>query len=177
MKGKSVLLLAVAAAVSAGVAGQVMSAQDKYTVQAPGGLPFADFKGYENWQVVSVSHAGDEISVILANPVMMEAFRAGLPAAGKHFPDGSKMTKIHWNTKKSTEAPSPTTVPDTLNNIDLMERDSKKFADSGGWGYTQIDYDNATGTYKPHADGHDCGFGCHTIVAAKDYVFTAYPRR
>jgi hypothetical protein len=177
MKTNKMLRIGLSAAVLALVAGAVMSAQDKYTVQAPGGLAFSDFKGYENWQVVAVSHSGDEISVILANPIMMEAFRSGLPAAGKHFPDGSKMTKIHWNAKKSAEAPAPTTVPDTLNNIDLMERDSKKFADTGGWGYTQLDYDNATHTYKPHQNGHDCGFGCHTIVAAKDYVFTAYPRR
>jgi hypothetical protein len=58
-----------------------------------------------------------------------------------------------------------------------MQRDSKKFSDSGGWGYAQLNYDGASDTFKPDAVGHSCGFGCHTIVAAKDYVFTAFPRR
>jgi len=177
MKRTSALGVGLVAVGLVALGGRVMSAQDKYTVKAPDGLAFADFRGYESWQVVSVSHAGDQISVILANPVMIQAYRAGVPGNGQHFPDGSKMTKIHWNARKSAEAPAPTTVPDTLNNVDLMERDSKKFADTGGWGYTQMDFDNATNTYKPHASGHECGFGCHTIVAAKDYVFTAYQRR
>ena len=56
-----------------------------------------------------------KINVILANPVMIEAYRAGVPGNGKPFPDGAKIAKIHWNQKKSTEAPAPNTVvPDTL---------------------------------------------------------------
>ena len=39
------------------LSGAAISAQDKYTVQVPGGLAFSEFKGYENWQVISVSHA------------------------------------------------------------------------------------------------------------------------
>jgi Cytochrome P460 len=58
--------------------------------------------------------------VILANPVMIDAYLAGVPGNGRHFPDGSKMTKIHWNAKKSAEAPAPTTVPDTLHDIDCQ---------------------------------------------------------
>ena len=65
-----------------------------------------------------------------------------------------------------------------------MVKDSKKFADSGGWGYAQFDYDSASKTFKPGDENstppqeHDakCGFACHTIVADKDYVFTAYPK-
>ena len=35
------------------VVGVTLAAQDKYTVQVPGGLAFSEFKGYENWQVIS----------------------------------------------------------------------------------------------------------------------------
>jgi hypothetical protein len=157
--------------------GTSVSAQDKYTVQVPNGLAFAEFRGFEDWQTVAVSHAEDLIEVILANPVMIAAYRAGVPGNGQPFPDGSKMAKIHWNAKKSAEAPSPTIIPDTLHDIDFMVRDSKRFANTGNWGYAQFNYDAASDTFKPEGTGADCGHTCHTIVAKKDYVFTAYGKR
>src|ERR1700738_833856 len=105
-------LMVIIAVVLAIFGGKAISAQDKYTVQVPNGLAFAEFRGYEDWQTVAVSQAGDLIEVILANPVMIDAYRAGVPGNGRNFPDGSKMAKIHWKTKKSAEAPAPTTVPD-----------------------------------------------------------------
>jgi len=62
-------------------------------------------------------------------------------------------------------------------DLDFMVRDSKRFADSGNWGYAQFNYDPATDTFTPLGTGAACGFACHTIVKAKDYVFTAYPKR
>jgi hypothetical protein len=157
--------------------GKALSAQDKYTVQVPNGLAFAEFRGFEDWTTVAVSQSGDLIEVILANPVMIEAYRAGVPDNGKSFPDGAKMAKIHWNTKKSAEAPAPTIVPDTLHDIDFMVRDSKRFASIGNWGYAQFNYDIASDTFRPEGTGADCGYACHTIVAKKDFVFTAYGKR
>jgi len=165
--------IAVTLAVFAGTA---ISAQDKYTLQVPNGLAFSEFRGFEGWQTVAVSQTGEKIEVILANPVMIDAYLAGVPDKGTHFPDGSKMAKIHWNTKRSAEAPAPTTVPDTLHDIDFMVRDSKRFP-TGAWGYAQFNYDTASETFTPDGSGTNCGYACHTIVAAKDYVFTAYGRR
>ena len=73
-------------------------------------------------------------------------------------------------------------MPGTLHNVDFMVKDSKRFADSGGWGWAAFDYDAASDTFTPATladnppQGNDakCGFACHTIVKAKDYVFTAY---
>src|SRR6185369_1065184 len=166
-----------AAALMLAVSGGAISAEDKYKLQVRGGLAFSEFRGFEDWATVAVSQSGDLIEVILANPVMIKAYRAGVPGNGKPFPDGSKMAKIHWKTKKSAEAPAPTTVPDTLHDVDLMVRDSKRFSKSGNWGYAQFDYDSASDAFKPNGSGADCGFACHTIVKAKDYVFTAYPKR
>jgi hypothetical protein len=170
---------AIAAAVTVFVfaGGRAISAQDKYTLQVPDGLAFSEFKGYEDWPTVAVSQTGDTIEVILANPEMIAAYRTGAPGNGKPFPDGSKMAKIHWTVKKSAEAPAPTTVPDALHDVDFMLRDSKRFADSGNWGYAQFNYDTASDTFAPLGTGAKCGFACHTIVAKKDYVFTAYPKR
>jgi hypothetical protein len=170
----AIAIVAVLLAVLGNIA---LAAQDRYTLQVPGGLAFSEFKGYETWQAVSVSQSGDIFALILANPVMIEAYKAGIPGNGKPFPDGAKMAKIHWHTKQSAEAPAPTTVPATQRDVDFMARDSNRFADSGNWGYAQFNYDAASGDFAPEGTGANCGFSCHTIVAAKDYVFTAYPTR
>jgi hypothetical protein len=167
------------------VAGIALAAQDRYTLQVPGGLAFSEFKGYEDWQFVAVSHNGDKVAIILGNPAMIEAYKAGIPGNGKPFPDGVKFAKIHWVAKKDEAQPGEPLVPGTLHDMDFMVKDSKRFADSGGWGWAQFDYDPASETFKPGDENstppqeHDakCGFACHTIVADKDYVFTAYPQR
>jgi cytochrome P460 len=168
---------AAVAAVLAALAGGAISAQDKYTVRVPNGLAFSEFRGFEDWPTVAVSQTGDLIEVIVANPVMIDAYRAGVPGNGKPFPDGSKVAKIHWNAKKSADAPNPTTVPDTLHDIDFMVRDSKRFRETGGWGWAEFDYDRASDTFTPLGNGTNCGYECHTIAKAKDYVFTTYGKR
>ena len=168
---------AIAVASLAALGGIALAAQDKYTVRVPDGIAFSDFRGFEDWQTVAVSQSGDLIEVILGNPAMIDAYRAGLPGNGKHWPDGAKMAKIHWKAKKSAEAPDQTTVPDTLHDIDFMEKDSTRFPDSGGWGYGQFNYNVASDTFTPEGTGAKCGYACHTIVAAKDYVFTSYGKR
>ena len=179
-------LMVIIAAVLAVLGGRAISAQDKYTVQVPGGLAFSEFRGYEDWQTVAVSDTENLIAVIVANPVMIDAYRAGVPGNGKPFPDDSKMAKIHWKPEKSAEAPDPSTrVPGILHDVDFMVRDSKRFADSGNWGWGAFKYDAASDTFTPATladnppQGNDakCGFACHTIVKSKDYVFTAYPKR
>jgi len=185
MKNKriSAVVIAVSLVVSGSMA---RAAQDKYTVKVPNGLAFSEFRGYEGWQTVAISHDDKVMAVILANPVMITAYQSGIPGNGKPFPDGSKMAKTHWQPEKSAEAPDPTTrVPGTLHDVGFMVRDSKRFRDSGGWGWAEFKYDAASDTFTPLTladqppQGNDakCGFACHTIVKAKDYVFTAYPKR
>jgi len=187
MKSKRMRTIAIVTALVSALGGTAMSAQaaqDKYTLKVPGGLAFSEFRGYEAWQVVSVSQDGPLMAVILANPVMIAAYRAGVPGNGKPFPDGSKMAKIHWNPKKMETFPAAT-VPGTLHDVDFMVKDSKRFPDSGGWGWAAFDYDAASRTFSPgtSADvppqGNDakCGFACHTIVKTRDYVFTDYGSR
>lgn len=176
--------VAVAAAVSL-LGGLARSAEDKYTLKVPNGLAFAEFRGYENWEVVSVARTEQLLKVIVANPVAIKAYREGIPLNGKPFPDGSKMAKVEWKPKKSAEAPYDISVPDTVYDLDFMVKDTKRFADSGGWGYAVFVNDIATGNYKPGTQSHTppqandakCGFACHTIVTGKDYVFTRYAPR
>jgi len=185
MKRRSILTIAIATEVLAVFGGTAISAQDKYTLKVPGGLAFSEFRGYEAWQVVSISENGELIAAILANPAMIDAFRAGAPGNGKPFPDGAKMAKIHWIPKKNEAYPGQPTVPGTQHDVDFMVKDSKRFADSGGWGYAVFEYDAASDTFRPgtttdhppQENDAKCGFACHTVVKNRDYVFTDYGHR
>ena len=171
------LILALGAVVAL-IAGVATSAQDKYTVKVPDGLPFSDFRGYEDWQVVAVSQTENLLKVMVANPIMIKAYRAGVPGNGQAFPDGSKIVKIEWKPKVNTESPFWVRVPDTLQDVFLIEKNSKKYPDTKGWAYAVFDYDPATSTYAPDKTGTvTCGFACHTAVAKKDYIFTGYGTR
>ena len=182
-----IVVVSLAVSVLAILGGGVISAQDagqaKYTVRVPNGLAFSEFKGYESWQTVSISQS-ERLAVILANLVMIKAYESGIPGNGKPFPDGAKMAKVHWNPKKLETFPTAM-VPGSLHDVDFMVKDSKRFADSGGWGWGAFIYDAATDTFKPatQADkppqGNDakCGLACHTIVKTRDYVFTDYGKR
>ena len=178
MSSKRMLTTAIITGVLATLGGWAMSAQDKYNVKVPNGLAFSEFRGYEAWQVVSISQDGDLMAAILGNPVMIEAYKSGIPGNGKPFPDGSKIAKIQWVPKKSTEAPFDVSVPDHLKDLFLIEKDSKRFADIFGWGYAQFDWDATSAAYKPNPGGGiNCGTQCHTTVKARDYVFTDYGHR
>src|SRR5271156_4757948 len=154
--------------------GMAIAAQDRYTLKL-GKLSFGDFRGYENWENVAVSQTETLLKMILANDVMMKAYRQGLPAAGKLFPEGSKIVKIEWTFKKNTVSPYFVQVPDTLKAVDVIEKDSKRFPDTHGWAYGDFIYDAASDTFAPEGTEPTCGFVCHTAVAAKDYIFTEYP--
>jgi hypothetical protein len=104
---------AAIAVVLAVLGGNAISAQDKYTVQVPNGLALSDSRGCENWKDVSVSETENVIKVIVANSTMMAAYRDGLPADGKHFPDGSKIAKIEWTAKRNGVSPYFVMVPET----------------------------------------------------------------
>jgi len=188
---KRVILARTAAAGALGLAAALavfgtvaLAQQDKYTLQVPNGLAFSEFRGFEAWQVVSISQDNGLLAAILANPVMIDSYQDGVPGNGKPFPDGAKMAKIHWSPKTMETFPSAT-VPGTLHDVDFMVKDSKRFADSGGWGWAEFEYDIASGTFRPgnladrppQANDAKCGFACHTIAKARDYVFTDYGKR
>jgi hypothetical protein len=178
-------LIAIPAVVLAVFGGRAISAQDKYTVEVPGGLAFSEFRGYEDWSVISISLNGGNFAMILGNPTMIDAFRQGIPDNGKPFPDGAKMAKIHSHPKKQEAYPGQPLVPGAQYNADFMVKDSKRFADSGGWGWGSFEYDAASDTFRPsnlddqppQANDAKCGFACHTLVKNRDYVFTEYAHR
>ena len=185
MKRTAFSVILIIAAVVAVVGGRAISAEDKYTLQVPGGLAFSEFRGYEGWSVIAISEKGGKIAVIMGNPAMIDAYKEGVPGNGKPFPDGARMAKIHWTPKKQETYPGQPTVPGTQHDVDFMVKDSKRFADSGGWGYAEFEYNATSDTFRPgnlndeppQANDAKCGYACHTIVQTKDYVFTEYGHR
>jgi hypothetical protein len=153
------------------------SGEDKYSLKSPDGVAFADFKGYEDWSVVSSARTDEVLKVIVGNPAMINAYKVGVPLNGQAFPDGSRIVKLQWKPKKSTEAPFVVDVPDVFKQAFVMEKDSKRFPKSGGWGYAVFNYDGPTDKFTADPSPSDCGNACHTAVKAKDYIFHPYQKR
>ena len=172
-------IVAAAVALLAVLVTAAVNPQDKYSLKSPSGIAFSDFRGYEDWAVVSSASTNNEVlKVIVGNPAMIKAFKAGVPGDGQPFPDGSKIVKLQWKPKKSTEAPFVVDVPDVFSQAFVMEKDSRRFPKTGGWGYAVFNYDAASDRFTADPKSlSDCGNACHTAVKAKDYVFHPYEKR
>jgi hypothetical protein len=193
MKHKKIILAALIVGLAlSGLVGLALNAQqNKATVKVPGGLALSEFNGYEDWQSVAPSQTDAQkvIRLILANPVMIKAYREGVPGNGKPFPEGSKIAKIEWEPKQITDAPFSASTPDTvagpLKEVEFIEKDSKRFPDTHGWGYAAFNYNPATDLLSPVGStdrppqGNDakCGATCHSLTPKTDFIFTAYPKR
>jgi Cytochrome P460 len=174
MKRKSKVSITAVLVVLGGTA---VYAEDKYSLKSPDGIAFSDFKGYEDWAVVSSARTDEVLKVIVANPTMIEAYKAGVPNNDQPFPDGSKIVKLQWKPKKSTEAPFVVDVPDVFTQAFVIEKDSKRFPKSGGWGYALFNYDAASDMFTADPSPSDCGHACHMAVKAKDHIFHPYQKR
>ena len=173
----TVLAVLVAVAVYAQDSGSP-NAQDKYSLISPSGIAFSDFRGYEDWPVASSAHQDEILKVIVANPKMIGAYEAGVPGNGQPFPEGSMIVKLQWKQKKSTEAQFAVDVPDVFSQAFVMEKDSKRFPNTGGWGYAVFNYDAASNKFAADPKSlSDCGNACHKAVKAKDYIFHPYEMR
>ncbi|HEU5400574.1 MAG TPA: cytochrome P460 family protein [Terriglobales bacterium] len=115
--------------------------------------------------------------MIVANATMIKAYKAGVPGSHQSFPDGSKIVKLQWKPKKSTEAPFVVDVPDVFTQAFVMEKDNKRFPKTGGWGYAAFNYEAASDKFTADPSPSDCGNTCHTAVKTKDYIFHPYEKR
>jgi Cytochrome P460 len=178
MERKSKLTIAIATGVLTVLGAMAVYAQDKYSLKSPSGIAFSDFKGYEDWAVVSSARTDDVLKVIVANPAMIKAYKDGVPGNGQPFPEGAQIVKLQWKPKKSTEAPFVVDVPDVFKQAFVMEKDSKRFPKTGGWGYAVLNYDAASDKFTADEKSpSDCGHSCHVAVKAKDYIFHPYQKR
>jgi Cytochrome P460 len=180
--GFTIVVTAVAVLAVLAVAALFAQGQDKdkgkYSLISPGGIAFVDFKGYEDWAAASSARQDEILKVIVANPAMIKAYKTGIPVNGKPFPDGSMIVKLQWKRKKSAEAQFAVDVPDVFTQAFVMEKDSKRFPKTGGWGYAVFNYDAPSDKFTADPKSlSDCGNACHTVVKTKDYIFHPYEKR
>src|ERR1700687_3820846 len=177
MERKSKLTIAITTAALAVLGAAAVYAQGKYLLKSTSGIAFADFRGYEDWAVVSSARTDEVLKVIVANPTMINAYKAGVPSNGQPFPDGSKIVKLQWKPKKSTEATFAVDVPDVFTQAFVIEKDGKRFPKSGGWGYALFNYEAGSDKFTADPSPSDCGHACHVAVEAKDHIFHPYQKR
>ena len=176
MKTQGILTIVIGTVALALLGGTAAYAQDKYSLKSPSGIALSDFQGYEDWSVVSSARTDEVLKVIVANPTMIKAYKAGVPGNGQPFPEGSKIAKLQWSFKKSTEATFVVDVPDAPTQAFVIEKDSKRFPATGGWGYALFNH-AATGKMTADDAKADCGHVCHVAVKSKDYIFHPYQKR
>ena len=125
-----IVVVLLAFSVLAVLGGRAVFAQDagqaKYSVRVPNGLAFSEFRGYESWEVITMSANARVVAVTVGNPAMIEAYKAGIPANGKPIPDGAKMAKVQWTPKPNQFFPDAT-VPGELVNVEVTEEQAVQF--------------------------------------------------
>jgi Cytochrome P460 len=192
MKHHSIAAMVTASAMLF-VVGVTRAENDRFALKAPNGIAFSEFKGYEAWDVIGSAVADDAggcgsspepgcIKSIVGNPVMIGAFKAGIPANGQSVPDGAMMAKIEWYKARDTSLAYGAIVPGRFMEVAFMVKDSRRFPETNGWGYATLKYDAASDTFKPFAgeapDFHKTAcHACHTAVNSRDFVFTQYQKR
>jgi len=126
--------------------------------------------GYRQWELIAPSLEGEplnELRAVVGNPTAIQAYRTNtLP-----FPDGSILVKLAWKRTPSTEFEAAT-VPGAATTVQVMVKDAKKYASTGGWGFGRF----VDGQPVDEAQHRTC-FACHQArVKNHDYVFTRYTR-
>jgi hypothetical protein len=170
---KRMPLWVVAVAMVAGVAASTASTSGRGDDEAAPIFGVTIPAGYRDWKLISVTHEeGDfnQLRAQLGNDIAIKAYREGkLP-----FPDGAIIVALHWKRVPSDEDNKvfgrvQAFVAGSPVNMQVMVKDSKKYAATGGWGFG--DFKDG----KPSDEAmHKTCFPCHEPIKASDFVFTRY---
>lgn len=125
-------------------------------------------EGYRQWELIAPALEDaplDELRAVVGNKRAVDAYRSGkLP-----FPDGAVLVKLAWKRQRSAAFASAT-VPGAATTVQVMVKDSTRYAASGGWGYGRFVH----GEPADEAQHRTC-FACHEArVKNHDDVFTQY---
>ncbi|PRF93681.1 cytochrome P460 family protein [Burkholderia multivorans] len=158
------MLIAAAWAASASVARAEQAVPSKPAASPIYGVTIPP--GYRKWEMVAPAEEAaplDELRVVLGNPVAIRALeQATLP-----FPDGTILVKLAYKRKQSDEF-APATVPGQATTVQVMVKDSRRYASTGGWGFGRF-----INGVPADIGQHQTCFACHQArVKHHDYVFT-----
>ena len=145
-------------------------ANQNYAGQASmNGIRFDDYKDFtESWQLVTIRYRKDtgEMRLTYANKSAMDTLLSG----GINYPDGAVFAKTGIHTGVDDQFPS-SVVPTGVRRYQLMVKDKKKYATTGGWGYGLFDAQGKTFPEDPVASQNAC-YACHAIVPNRGDVFS-----
>jgi hypothetical protein len=105
MKSRKITAVVIIVVSLCVLASMALAAQDRFTLKAPNGVAFSEFRGYETWPDVAASQTDDGLKIILGSTVMINAYKEGIPGNGKSFPEGSMIVKIERSKKKNPVSP------------------------------------------------------------------------
>ncbi|HVZ15082.1 MAG TPA: cytochrome P460 family protein [Bauldia sp.] len=153
---------AAAAVVAADTDAPVSAASPIYGVTIP--------NGYRSWELIGAAEEAaplNELRVVLGNEIALKAYRDGaLP-----FPDGTVLVKLAWKRISSPEFESAS-IPGPATTVQVMVKDSKRYATTGGWGFGRFIHGRPTDEAQ-----HQTCFVCHQArVNGHDFVFTRLAR-
>jgi hypothetical protein len=156
----TISVVAAAAALGAEIGSDANNASPIYGVTMP--------EGYRQWELVAPALEDEplnELRAVVGNSTAIEAYRAGtLP-----FPDGSVLVKLAWKRRQSPEFESAS-VPGAATTVQIMVKESKKYATTGGWGFGRF-----VGGKPVDEAQHQTCFACHEArVKGRDFVFTRF---
>ena len=133
---------------------------------------------YRDWKMISVAQLKtdkvDQLRAQLGNEIAFKAYKERT----RPFPDGAIIVALHWNRVPSEDnnrvlaGPFPgaqSFVVGSRVNMQVMVKDSTKYAATGGWGF---------GDFKDGKPGdealHKTCFPCNEPAKDSDFVFTRY---
>lgn len=108
LRSKNILAIPILVVSLFTMVGMALAAQDRFTLKAPNGVAFSEFKGYDTGQNVAPSQTDEGIKVILANATMINARQ------WQAFSRGLRHRKNRMVQKKNPESPYLVMVPDTV---------------------------------------------------------------
>ena len=155
------------------------SPQDKYSLISPSGIAFSDFKGYEDWAVVSSAPAdevaqGDRRQSDHDQGVQGRRTRATV-SLSRWLQDREAPVEAR---RRARRPPSSWMCQTSSSRLSSSKRTVKRFPKSGGWGYALFNYEAAADQFTVDPTGvSDCGHACHVKVKAKDHIFHPYQKR
>nr|WP_232519306.1 cytochrome P460 family protein [Caballeronia insecticola] len=125
-------------------------------------------EGYRKWELVAPAEEAaplDELRVVLGNPVAIKA----IEQATQPYPDGTVLVKLAYKRRQSADF-EPATVPGAPTTVQVMVKDSRRYASTGGWGFGRF-----VNGQPVDAAQHQTCFACHAArVKDRDYVFTRF---
>lgn len=170
---RSILLLTAAAAIGGATCYTFLQTSQAHQTPNPSFVTEIP-AGYRDWQLISVAHEEGNLNsfaAVLGNDVAIKAYREGKTS----FPDGTIIAALHYRFVASEEnnkafGRAQSFVPGAPTNVQLMVKDSTKYAMTGGWGFGHFNNDR-----KPVEESFmkTC-FPCHQAVKERDLVFTRY---